>query len=865
MLLRSFIFLLLPLCCTVNSHAEIDSLFHELFEAEESGDFSCYYNSLNLIERAHIIDNEYERVYQTEKFYDYLPKTAADSIIYRKNLMLHGHRLRRFLGQVSYALSYYLKAHNYLRNKNELDGLAWVTEKHIASLYARLNDFDRAFHFASMVEDYLIHTNQIGKLGRLYSDIGDLYKWKGNNNEAIFHFEKGIRLGKEAGNLKAVVANQTSLCKYYLENGCVEEYLKIYNEIEQDQKQIKISSNDIDRKVEIKLLYVEYLKRVRDLDQAETILLENIEMYKERYPGTVVREIAKTYNSLVGISLSSSDIEKANSYYNLGMRWLINDFTSGAPNKNQLSNENTFVDLLLSKAKIYGREAELSSNPALLDSVLFVLDKALDANNTLHNGLLMKKSRLISVAVNKEILSKAVKTCYKQWLRTKDEDYVSKAIKYAYYSKASLLRSKRLQRKMINQLPKEKREHLSILSDRMIGLLNRNNTGEISSKDFQNMFYSVKDSLSRLLPNTEHIEHGENELSSPYLEYVWTDESVYVINNFDTIPIVEIPLLTVKEKITALQKQIDKKEGSEYFKCSQELCDLIIPKSISALDNLLIIPDGELLTIPFDLLCYKDKFLFEELEIKYKFIRENDKNDGVRIMDTDLICIAPIYKDSIELDGVRSSNAFLLFANQEANDIKNVWPGKVKIERSMSLSHLDECADDYNIFHFAGHAVASGDDPQLILNSDSIISSSSIEESNFNFDLVTLSACETGLGQFENGEGVRSLAYGFLSSGVKNIVYSLWAVNDQSSSKLMSHFYRELLKGNSVNQSLRNAKLKYLQQSPNAQKHPYYWAGFISVGSDISFPETKSLMNLHWIISLVAVIIFLLYLKTKSP
>jgi CHAT domain-containing protein len=92
--------------------------------------------------------------------------------------------------------------------------------------------------------------------------------------------------------------------------------------------------------------------------------------------------------------------------------------------------------------------------------------------------------------------------------------------------------------------------------------------------------------------------------------------------------------------------------------------------------------------------------------------------------------------------------------------------------------------------------------------------------------LVVLSACETGLGEVRNGEGVYGLQRGFLVAGSRYILMSLWKVEDEATSELMTGFYKYWLGGNDIHLALRKAQ-------DNLRKkyaHPYYWGGFILLG-----------------------------------
>ncbi len=97
-----------------------------------------------------------------------------------------------------------------------------------------------------------------------------------------------------------------------------------------------------------------------------------------------------------------------------------------------------------------------------------------------------------------------------------------------------------------------------------------------------------------------------------------------------------------------------------------------------------------------------------------------------------------------------------------------------------------------------------------------------------NADLVVLSCCESGIGPFVNGEGVYAMMRGFLYSGARNVMYSLWQVMDHHTSELMQSFYEGVLKGWRFGQALRMAKLQMLSRERTA--FPFCWAGFVLVG-----------------------------------
>jgi CHAT domain-containing protein len=98
--------------------------------------------------------------------------------------------------------------------------------------------------------------------------------------------------------------------------------------------------------------------------------------------------------------------------------------------------------------------------------------------------------------------------------------------------------------------------------------------------------------------------------------------------------------------------------------------------------------------------------------------------------------------------------------------------------------------------------------------------------------IVTLSACETGLGGETVGQGVRGLQQSFLAAGARTVVVSLWRVPDKDTTTLMTAFYERVLKGERAAAALRQAMLAVRAQRKAAgqSQHPLHWGGFILIG-----------------------------------
>src|SRR6266850_2437877 len=149
-----------------------------------------------------------------------------------------------------------------------------------------------------------------------------------------------------------------------------------------------------------------------------------------------------------------------------------------------------------------------------------------------------------------------------------------------------------------------------------------------------------------------------------------------------------------------------------------------------------------------------------------------------------------------------------------------------------------EPLEDFKIIHLAAHGFADTQFPErsgLVLgvdansHDDGLLQLHEIIRLRFNADLVTLSACNTGVGKLQGEEGVTNLVEAFLVSGAKAVVASLWSADDTYTLDLMERFYTHIAEGQDKAAALRQAKLdllaKYGRQVP-----PYYWGAFVLLG-----------------------------------
>lgn len=279
--------------------------------------------------------------------------------------------------------------------------------------------------------------------------------------------------------------------------------------------------------------------------------------------------------------------------------------------------------------------------------------------------------------------------------------------------------------------------------------------------------------------------------------------------------------------------------------------------------NLIIIPDGELGYIPFEALLTdeadKARMDYRSLPyLIYKFVTNYsysatlhfENNQRGAVPGRQLLAFAPSYDNvgQIRADKFPTFRNYsdvlvpLRFIKEEIENISNIMESDKFEGFAATEKTFREKAPDYDILHLAMHTLINDDNPmysQLVfsLNNDTIEENDGLLNTFelFNIDLsarmAVLSACNTGYGQLRKGEGVMSLARGFIFAGVPSIIMTLWAVEDQSGSVLMSSFYENLVDGLEIDVALRESKLKYLKTADQLSAHPYLWSGYVSIGA----------------------------------
>jgi CHAT domain-containing protein len=181
-----------------------------------------------------------------------------------------------------------------------------------------------------------------------------------------------------------------------------------------------------------------------------------------------------------------------------------------------------------------------------------------------------------------------------------------------------------------------------------------------------------------------------------------------------------------------------------------------------------------------------------------------------------------------------SHEGLLPQAIEEARAISETVQGECHIEEGAKLSLLLEGQARRPLIHIAAHGLFRPDAPlfSAIYLADGSLTTLDIFNSRLHTDLLTLSACESGLGMIYPGDEVMGLSRACLHAGAQSLLLSLWRVEDRSTHEFMTGFYRYIVEGNSPAEALCLVQRNRLAVSDTA--HPFFWAAFSITGDAYS-------------------------------
>ncbi|MDO6596056.1 CHAT domain-containing protein [Oceanihabitans sp. 2_MG-2023] len=857
-------------------YAQQDSAYHYYNEinklARNKNDFETLIHSINASNKSAAHFYDLERMKANFKQLDSIVLKNETKLKEIENVLFYTNSINQDKGIYYYLLNNNEKSRNaFLTIINTTEALKekelnvyhldLLTSAYsfIAKMYFNDGKYDLAKEYYTK-NIHILETkkaNDLYKINRNYSLLAEVLKSQKQYTLSNSYFKKSLAFNlNNNGNSSSIITEANHLLENYLTTKKIDSstyYLKIM----QDNLSENHPRWNVFHEAKAKILQAEnnYLEAEKELQRA-------LELIKQKWLNQPHNTIAEAYNNLGLLHAKFNQPEKALENYNLALQqFSINVNPSTI-------NQTTLLKILKNKAEILNALANPSGSLETVNEAIQTLDllKPSFKNNT---------DKLFLMEEAFPIFESGLEATYNLYQKTKQDSLIDKAFFYSEKSKSALLLEALLSTKATTfaNIPKEIIEQEQVLKSKINHTekqINRSANDVLQEQLFQlkneyrDLITTIETnykSYFNLKYNSEVISADQvQDLLKPedvLLSYFYGNHAIYTIaitKSSKTIQRHKI-YTNLEDEIIGIYQMLNNPKSNLKTLNSKTytLYEKLVAPSLANINpkNIIIVADGLLNYIPFSSLntdTTKNKYLVEDHAISYAnsatLLKQLIEKE---VVNNEVLAFAPSFSNA--------SSTLLPLPNNtaEATDILNYFKGKTLTSNQATLENFNTESSKYGILHFATHAILDDETPEYSYlafqpnaTNNNLLYVSDLYNLNLNTNLVTLSACESGIGNLKRGEGFMSLARGFYFSGASSISSTLWKINDASALKIMDSFYKNLSKKEPKNSALQKAQIAFLNTNKqNALIHPYYWSGFVISGNTTALASSS---NLIWYI-----------------
>ena len=759
--------------------------------------------------------------------------------------------LHLIIDNYSKALMYYKKALAIdirVLGKEHIDTAQCYNN--IGGVYYKLGNYPEALNYFKKA--LLIRENTLGKehidTAQSYNNIGLIYSITQKPSEALDYYQKSLAIDrKNLGEEHSKTAiNYNNIGGIYSDMGNYQKALEYYTKaLSIREKVLDAKHPDIAQSYHnIASTYEDFKSYSKALNYYQKSLI-----ISKKILGKEHSTVASTYNNISRLYENKKDYAKAYDYAKKSFDIFI---------KNQDKN---FQALTNKEKNIY-----LKSNKYIA-SLLFRVANTLKENNQIVN-----KEVLNSWLNYKGSIFDSENSISTLYANTKDESLKEKI--------EDLTAFKRGLAKLYQSIPKSKEREVWKTkieeTENRIAMLTNDITQKASSfKEQQGLTHiSYKEIAKNLKEHELYIDYAK---AGKYYYLFTLDNKEHItftqIDKEDSQKINELVILFKRDIQNILNNKKSNQLTSNSKKKLFELYKLAIFKPLGNLfdskKSLIISPDGVLRLLPFEALYDGQKYLIESKKIKYipsgkelvrlyRYSQNNQSNKQSIVFanpNFDSNQSASFHKEQIALTRGTNENIIKPFFKESYSPLLGTEAEAKEIDRLMDNIEIFEgnranetnllAVKEPKILHIATHGffINTPNIPNPMLKSGIVLSGvnhyakrkqgygrvTALKLSGLNLrstDLVVLSACETGVVDVNDTDSISGLGKAFIQAGAKDVVMSLWSVDDNATKELMIDFYRGIKKHSNYSRALREAKLKMIDEG----RHPFYWGGFVLNG-----------------------------------
>ncbi len=719
------------------------------------------------------------------------------------------------------------------------------------------------------------------KITSTYNDIGVVYNRQKKSKEALTVLEKALKFSEKNTALRADIYD--NIATAYDEQGQYEKALK-YSDKALEIYELKGEENAIASSLNnVALTHI----KLKNYNQAHQFLDRSLSLYKQINKAKTHPEYAAYYNNKGDVYYAEGKKDKALKYHHEALIQHIEDY--GNPNVEhtplsllkKMDNKPDLLTYLASKAATAGG---MGKSELALETY-----KAYDLTvNIMRTEHASDESKLHWIADTRAVYEAAIHTAIEIG---KDE----LAFEWAEKSRAVLL---------LEQLQSLKAKDISKISPELLKQEDDLNW-QLATEDDEQKREEIQKQLSELtkqyeqvdkeyfrlkydvsVPSVKTIQAQLLEKDHALIEYFYGNNNIYVfVITKDELHVQSIGREPRKDstlhefKSQVLNYHDDEEVLSETLKLCHEAYQYILKPFEHILEDKqrwIIIPDGALHNIPFEALVFEEPSGKGLNEIAYLIKKGyyisyansaktllQFRNKESNAMAKKMLLMAPLRYDRTKLDLyplTYSKDEIDLIANRNSNCFTN--------EQATKENFL-QYAPNADVIHFSTHATAkSGEIPKIYFYG-TFLSLKEMYALSLNAQMVSMSACETAMGETFAGEGVMSLSRGFMYCGVPSVITTLSKVDNRITAEITGAFYKNLKKGYTKDEALYRAKAQYLQKEikkgydGNLDSQPYYWAASIPIGN-VEAIHLSSGLSSWWLLGVLGLLALLLFLRYKT-
>lgn len=807
------------------------------------------------------------------------------------------------------------------RNKKLSDSLTFFPLLYCGSSYYTLQQFDSAQHFYQRAEAVVNKYPKMPERERLYNKIGTLYYEEGNFYQSLNYFTKALSLLDTTN-----VANNFLLVNYY--NNIAVTYKKLgrYQEaLNTYQKLFKYNISRDGLMHNLATVYLDlqqpaqalkYLHQVHNTSQQQFNNVASAHLLNDRYDSaaiylqkafgsrvhkykTIVNGLTWYYSGM--LQEETKQYDKALNTYHHAIIELDPDFDDADlfHNPTQFQGLHSFGDLfnaIAAKARtariLYNSNKEIK----LLELSLQTWETALLLARTVQQGYDADESRLFLNNNLQPASEEAASTALQLYQASPSQQHLQKIFELSEASKAAVLQI-RIRQSSIESLPGMPTELLHQQKNQQVLLARLQVQFERTAdtavlNQLQQQIRDAEITLSEVNRKLNNNEAYANARTAPpelktadvqqKLPHDMAMLSYYFIRDrwlafALTKDSLHLQLLPADENMIYLVETMRAELGEPSVSASQfqspagKLYEwLVKPLAPYIIDakRITIIPDHDLQYLPFEILHDNDKTLQQQFAISYNYSAAfADSDEKYKKMGREF-GMAPY---GGQRNSYGNNLAPLPASVQEINSIK----GDRLIDSQATKQAFAAKASSYASIHLATHAAANDKQPEnsfiAFFPSGNDTSYKLYQPEIYNLDLsetqlVILSACETGRGQFVHGEGMMSLARAFSYAGCKSVITSLWKADDASTAYITKRLHHHLQNGHAKDVALQKAKLDYLNDESisNRLKSPTYWSHLVLIGDTAPlYANSNNLLIVRWIAGGLLLIVIAIAIRRK--